>query len=128
MRFLEIQFNGVRLTANINSIHARRSTGDDGRRFDGLHNEAPPEKQLMGQQEMRIQSKYRNSLPESGVRGRSVAIASTAAILFDDFGPSHASQDRGTATMISAAAISKAGAIEISSAPSVSPPTSLSGY
>jgi hypothetical protein len=77
---------------------------------------------------MRIKSKYRKSLLNPAFGAVIVAIASTAAILFDDFGPSHASQDRGTATMISAAAISKAGAIEIPSAPSVSPPTSSPGY
>jgi hypothetical protein len=51
-----------------------------------------------------------------------IAIASTAGILFDDFGPSNASQDSGTATMIAAAAVSRAGAIETPSERFVSPP------
>jgi hypothetical protein len=44
-----------------------------------------------------------------------VAIASTVGILFDDFGANNSSQDRGTAKMITAAAVSRAGAIEIPS-------------
>jgi hypothetical protein len=44
-----------------------------------------------------------------------VAIGATAGILFNDFGPSNASQDRGAARMITAAAVSRAGAIEIPS-------------
>ena len=46
-----------------------------------------------------------------------VAIGATAGILFNDFGPSIASQDSRSARMITAAALSKAGAIEIPSEP-----------
>ena len=46
-----------------------------------------------------------------------VAIGATAGILFNDFGPGSASQDSRTAQMITAAALSKAGAIEIPSEP-----------
>jgi hypothetical protein len=45
-----------------------------------------------------------------------VAIGATAG-LFNDFGPSNASQDGGAARMITAAAVSRAGAIEIPSEP-----------
>jgi hypothetical protein len=42
-----------------------------------------------------------------------IAIASIAAgILFDHFGPSNASQDSAMARMITAAAVSRAGAVE----------------
>jgi hypothetical protein len=46
-----------------------------------------------------------------------VAIGATAGILFNDFGPSNASQDSRAARMITAAALSKAGAIKIPSEP-----------
>jgi hypothetical protein len=46
-----------------------------------------------------------------------VAIGATAGILFNDFGPSGAPQNSGTARMVTAAAISRAGAIEIPSEP-----------
>jgi hypothetical protein len=46
-----------------------------------------------------------------------VAIGATAGILFNDFGPSNASQDSRTARMITAVAVSRAGAIEIPSEP-----------
>jgi hypothetical protein len=46
-----------------------------------------------------------------------VAIGATAGILFNDFGPSNTSQDSRAARMITAAALSKAGAIEIPSEP-----------
>jgi hypothetical protein len=64
---------------------------------------------------MRIQSKYRNGVLHPATVTLIVAILSTAGILFDDFGPSNASQDSGTARMITAAAVSRAGAIEIPS-------------
>jgi hypothetical protein len=47
-----------------------------------------------------------------------VAVAGTAGILFSDFGPDTASQDSGNARMITAAAVSRADAIEV---PSVLP-------
>ena len=46
-----------------------------------------------------------------------VAIGATAGILFNDFGPGSAPQDSGTARRVTAAAISRAGAIEIPSEP-----------
>ena len=46
-----------------------------------------------------------------------VAVAGTAGILFSDFGPDTASQDSGNAGMITAAAVSRVGAIEIPSEP-----------
>jgi hypothetical protein len=46
-----------------------------------------------------------------------IAIGATAGILFNDFGPSSAPQDGRTASMVTAAAISRAGAIEIPSKP-----------
>ena len=41
-----------------------------------------------------------------------VALVSQAAILFDDFGTGNNSQGSGSARMVTAAAVSKAGAIE----------------
>jgi hypothetical protein len=46
-----------------------------------------------------------------------VAIGATAGILLNDFGPGSAVQNSGAARMITAAAISRAGAIEIPSQP-----------
>jgi hypothetical protein len=45
-----------------------------------------------------------------------VAVAGTTGILFNDFGLDTASQDSGDARMITAAAVAKAGAIEVPSA------------
>ena len=47
-----------------------------------------------------------------------VAVVAMAGILFNDFGPGNGSQDSGNARMITAAAVSSAGAIEIPSEPS----------
>jgi hypothetical protein len=77
---------------------------------------------------MSIKGKYRNRLLSPAFAAAIVAVASTVAILLDDLGPSHAPQDKGTARMVTAAAVSKAGAIEIPSELSVSPPTYPSGY
>jgi len=46
-----------------------------------------------------------------------VAVVGQAVILFNDFGPSNNSQGSRSATMITAAAVSRAGAIEISPEP-----------
>ena len=46
-----------------------------------------------------------------------VAVMGQAVILFNDFGPGYDSEGRGDATMVSAAAVSRAGATEIPSAP-----------
>jgi len=70
---------------------------------------------------MRIPSKYRSAALSPATIAVMVAIASTAGILVDDFGPGNASQDRATARIITAAAVSRAGAIEI---PSELPSTS----
>jgi hypothetical protein len=75
-------------------------------------------------QEMRIQSKYRNVTLSPVIVAVIVAIASTAGILFDDFGSRKASQSSATARMITAAAASRAGAIATPSQPFVNPPTS----
>jgi hypothetical protein len=45
-----------------------------------------------------------------------VALAGTAGILFNDLGPDTSSQYSGNASMITAAAVSRAGAIEVPSA------------
>jgi hypothetical protein len=42
-----------------------------------------------------------------------IAVVGTAGILLDDFGPGNASQGSSNARMITAAAVSRAGAIEI---------------
>lgn len=46
-----------------------------------------------------------------------VAVMAMAGIHFNDFGPGNGSQDRGNAKMITAAAVSRAGATEIPSEP-----------
>jgi hypothetical protein len=46
-----------------------------------------------------------------------VAVVATVGILFTVFGPGNGSQDSGNARMITAAAVSRAGAIEIPSEP-----------
>jgi hypothetical protein len=61
---------------------------------------------------MRIQSNYRGGDLRSAIVVALVAIASTAGILFVDFGPSNASRDSATARMTTAAAVSRAGAVE----------------
>jgi hypothetical protein len=53
-----------------------------------------------------------------------VAIAGQAAVLFDDFGPGSNSQAGADATMITAAAVSRAGAIQIPSQPPAGEPAS----
>src|SRR5216684_7065961 len=53
-----------------------------------------------------------------------VAVVGTAVILFSDFGPGNDSQDSGNARMITAAAVSRAGAIEIPSQPPAGRPVS----
>jgi hypothetical protein len=71
---------------------------------------------------MRIQSSHRGDDLRPAIVAALVAIASIAGILFDDFGPSSASQDSGTERMIAAAAVSRAGAIETPSERFISPP------
>jgi len=53
-----------------------------------------------------------------------VAVVGQTVILFNDFGPGNNSQGSGNATMITAAAVSRAGAIEISSEPPAGRPVS----
>lgn len=53
-----------------------------------------------------------------------VAVAGQTVILFNDFGPDNKSQDSASARMITAAAVSRAGAIEISPAPAAGRPIS----
>jgi hypothetical protein len=46
-----------------------------------------------------------------------VAVVGTAVILFNDFGPSYDAQGSSNGRMVTAAVVSRAGAIEISSEP-----------
>ena len=46
-----------------------------------------------------------------------VAVLGMAGILYEDFGPGNGSQDGGSARMVTDAAVSRAGAIEIPSEP-----------
>jgi hypothetical protein len=55
-----------------------------------------------------------------------VALAGTAGMLFNDFGPDTSSPYRGNARMITAAAVSRAGAIEIPSTPPAGRPSCAS--
>jgi hypothetical protein len=66
---------------------------------------------------MDTQSKDRRGDLRPAMVAAIVAIGATAGILFNDFGPSNVSQDSGTTRMITAAAVSRAGAIEIPSEP-----------
>jgi hypothetical protein len=71
----------------------------------------------LAKQQMDTQSKTRRADLGPVMVAVIVAIGATAGILFNDFGPSNASQDSRTARMITAAALSKAGAVEIPSEP-----------
>jgi len=53
-----------------------------------------------------------------------VAVLGMAGILLEDFGPGNGSQDSGSARMITGAALSRAGAIEIPSEPTAGPSAS----
>ena len=53
-----------------------------------------------------------------------VAVVGQTVILFNDFGPSNDSQGSGSAKMITAAVVSRAGAIETPSDPPASRPVS----
>src|ERR1700730_1197547 len=53
-----------------------------------------------------------------------VAVVGQTVILFNDFGPGNNSQDSGNARMITAAAVSRAGAIQISPEPRAGRPVS----
>jgi len=53
-----------------------------------------------------------------------VAVVGQAVILLNDFGPGNASQASGNARTITAAAVSRAGAIEIPSQPPAGPTVS----
>jgi len=91
--------------------------------FNGTHTRSAG-KQRIGSEEMHTQTKYRRGDLRPAMIAALVAIGGIAAILFGDLGPSNASQDSGTARMITAAAVSRAGAIEIPSELSAAPPTS----
>jgi len=52
-----------------------------------------------------------------------VAVVGQAIVLFNDFAPGNDSPSGGSATMITAAALSRAGAIEIPSGPPAGRPT-----
>jgi hypothetical protein len=53
-----------------------------------------------------------------------VAVVGTAVILFNDFGPGNDSPGDGNARMVTAAAVSRAGAIQIPSQPTAGRSTS----
>jgi hypothetical protein len=53
-----------------------------------------------------------------------IAVVGQTAILFGDFGPDNGSQSSHSARMITAAVVSRAGAIEIPSEPAASRPES----
>ena len=53
-----------------------------------------------------------------------VAVVGQTVVLLNDFGPGNDSQGSGNARMITAAAVSRAGAIEISSEPPAGRPVS----
>ena len=53
-----------------------------------------------------------------------VAVLGIAGVLFEDFSPGNGSQDSRSARMITSAAVSRAGAIEIPSEPTAGQPAS----
>jgi hypothetical protein len=72
---------------------------------------------------MHTEGKYRRGSPTPVMVALFVAVAGQALILFNDFGPGSDSRSSGSTTMITATAISRAGAIEIPSEPPAAPPT-----
>ena len=66
---------------------------------------------------MRAQRKDRRGDLIPVILAAIVAVVGQTVILFNDFGPGNNSQGRGSARMITAAAVSRAGAIEIPSQP-----------
>ena len=64
---------------------------------------------------MQAQRKYRRGGSIPVIVAVSVAVAGQVLVLFNDFGPSNNSRSNGN--MITAAAVSRAGAIEIPSGP-----------
>ena len=66
---------------------------------------------------MHAQKKYRRGDVIPAIVTLIVAVVGTAGILLNDFGPANDSQASGKARMITAAAVSRAGAIEIPSEP-----------
>ena len=91
--------------------------------FNGTHARSAG-KQRIGSEEMHTQRKYRRGDLRPAMIAAIVAIGGIAAILFGDLEPSNASQNSGTARMITAAAVSRAGAIEIPSELPAAPPAS----
>jgi hypothetical protein len=72
--------------------------------------------------QMHAQRKHRRGDLIPVIVAAIVAVVGQAAILFNDFGAGNHSQ--GSANMITAAAVSRAGAIEIPSEPPAGPPAS----
>ena len=73
---------------------------------------------------MRAQRKDRRGDLIPVILAAIVAVVGQTVILFNDFGRGNNSQGSGNATMITAAAVSRAGAIEISSEPPAGRPVS----
>jgi hypothetical protein len=69
------------------------------------------------------EERHRSSI--SLITAAIVAVIGQTAILLDDFGPGNGSQGSGSARMITAAEVSRAGAIEIPSEPPEGQPVSL---
>jgi hypothetical protein len=72
---------------------------------------------------MRTEGKYRRGSSTPVIVALFVAVAGQALILFNDFGLGSDSRGGGSTTMITAAAVSRAGAIEIPSEPPAGRPT-----
>ena len=72
---------------------------------------------------MHTQREYRRSRSISVIVAVFVAVVGQALVLFNDFGPGNDSPSGHRATMITAAALSRAGAIEIPSVPTGGRPT-----
>jgi hypothetical protein len=100
----EIQFNGSGRPANLHLLHAhRRSIARAMTRF--------------GESQMYTENKERHGQALPALAAVMVAVVGVAGILYQDFGPANGSQLGGNAAKITAAAVSRAGAIQIPSQP-----------
>jgi hypothetical protein len=78
----------------------------------------------LGDRQMHAQTKIRRGHMIPVVVAATVAVVGQTVILFNDFGAGNDSHGRGEARMITAAVVSKAGAIEMPSQPDVGRPIS----
>jgi hypothetical protein len=71
----------------------------------------------LGEGQMHAQRKHRRGEVNPAIVIAIIAVVATAGVILNDFSPGNGSQGSGNARMITAAAVSRAGAIEIPSQP-----------